>query len=264
MFDKNVTAKAYTTVQTIAAPFYKPGSLSNIHLTNENGQLRTFKIPLPGNFTGTFRDDSIQWRSTIYSALTRSAVIDECTGNQKSKEPTVSKWGDSFFISSWPLPDVVKVTAGLVYDNSGDMTGNYLSYKLRSTTSNDEVNPAVTAYKALNNLCANRNVLQVTITELLMGPFRNTLLALNQVLADEKLSSGSGASITSHETQKMKSLQSDIYEKAEIIAHNVDRHFKSENQLERDIATMQKHMSLYLKDFPFFKESSDNNCAFYV
>lgn len=117
----NANAKVYTTVHTMVAPLSAARTAPACNLENSYGFYKTFRIP--GNFSGRYSDTSIGWRSELYPRILSSAAITECRGGKKSHDSLLK--ADGFV--AWPRSKPITVKGGIVYDDSGDTSGNYLT-----------------------------------------------------------------------------------------------------------------------------------------
>ena len=240
----NHTAKVYTNVHTVAAPFYDSLPVSHINHQSKNGYYKTFRVCIPGNFSGMYNDESLLWRSHLYSSFTESAVKAECEGDRKSHGSFLSERCGEIFIP-WPSQRPVKIESGVVYDDSGDMSGNYLTHW--DGIGNEE-RAAVAAHAAYRGLCANRKTIQMRLGSLLTGCFKDLLVDLEQHSMEQQEAEGNGE-LTKHEQQKMRDISNKLHQNISEMAATIDRYERCQKQLERDIGVMNKYASLYLKGY---------------
>ena len=241
----NTTAKVYTTVHTVAAPVFRSAPVCHINQQNKYGYYKTFRICIPGNFSGYYNDTSIDWRSELYSCITFSAAEAECRGDKKSY---YSLLGEDEGIAAWPDQKPIWVEGGIVLDDSGDMSGNYLTFK-----GVKEDKTAVVAYANMRNLTSVINNLKEIIGELLTGTFKKQLVELKmldiEITQTEEAAAAEGGELTVHETQYLNDMHTNMIQNAKFTAQSIDRYGKCLKSLERDLGTMNKYLSYNLKGY---------------
>lgn len=241
---KNTIAKAYTTVHTVAAPFFRAAPVCYIDARNKYGYYKTFRICIPGNFSGCHNDMSIGWRSDLYSRLTFSAAEAECRGKKKSHYS---------FLEKGPI----SIERGVVYDDSGDMSGNYLLYDYGM---NNGKKTAAIAHAATRNMIAALQNLKESIGDLLTGLFKNQLVQLKTLDDIDRPQAENAAAakggMTAHETQRWNDIRTNMNQNAKFTAQTIERYQMCLKSMERDLGTMNKHLTYYLKDYEMVTASS--------
>lgn len=268
---RKVIAKAYTTVHTVAAPFFMSEPVCHIDQQNKYGYYKTWRIGLPGNFSGYYNDTSIGWRSELYSRITFSAAETESRGDKKIHDSLLEN--EKEFVA-WPLRIRTRVEGGIVYDDSGDMSGNYLTSRYDEfgnvplfEKKEREEKMAVTAYANTRNFIAAIKHIKESIGELLTGIFKNQLVELKtldieRTQAEEAAEGG----LTAHETQHLNDIRTNMTQNAKLTAHTIERYGKCLKSRERDLGTMNKYLSYNLKGYTAAAshKSDDNIYAYYL
>nr|AKS10619.1 wsv260-like protein [Metopaulias depressus WSSV-like virus] len=268
---KKIIAKVYITVHTVAAPFSRSAPVCYINQQNKYGNIKTFRIRIPGNFSGYYNDTSIGWRSELYSRIVVSAAEDECRGDKKSHYPFLEEDQDSF--DAWPRRKPIIVEGGIVYDDSGDMSGNYLTFMDGIEKEEKTEKTAVTAYANMRHLTTAIKSLNESIGELLTGPFKTQLVELKTLDIDrtqaEEAAAAAGG-LSAHETQILNDFRTELTQNAIIRAMSIEEYEKCLKSLERDVGTMNKYLSSNLKGYTAIAAAShkydvhENFYAYYL
>nr|BDT63402.1 MAG: wsv260-like protein [Sesarmops intermedium nimavirus] len=256
---KKIIAKVYTTVHTVAAPFLKSAPVCHIDQQNKYGYYKTFRIRFPGNFSGYYNDTSIGWRSELYSHITASAAQAECRGDKKSHS--------SFSEGGWPRREPFKIEGGIVYDDSGDKSGNYLTslydgfFGISGVSEREEKMTAVIAYANIRNLTAALKNIKEYFGELLTGTFKQQLVELKK----QEIKRTRTEETTAHETQRLNDNRTDMTKAIKITAQTIEMYEKCLKSLEIDLGTMNKYLSYNLKGYTAAAAAAyDNDNAYYL
>lgn len=262
--DDMAAAKVYTTVHTVAAPIFGSVPVCHIDQQNQYGYYKTFRICIPGNFSGYYNDTSIGWRSELYSRITCSAAETECRGDKKSHYSILEE--DEEFVA-WPRPKLIRIEGGIVYDDSGDKSGNYLYNEIGSDASDERT--AAIAYANMRNLTAVLKNLKELVTELLTGPFKKYLVELKTLdIERAQAEEAARGDMTVHETQHLNDIRTNIIQNIKSTAQTIEKYGNCLKYLERNLGTMNKYLSYNLKGYTAAVAASrpdtDDVYAFYV
>nr|BDV50160.1 MAG: wsv260-like protein [Chiromantes dehaani nimavirus] len=256
---KKTIAKVYTTVHTVAAPLLKSAPVCHIDQQNKYGYYKTFRIRFPGNFSGYYNDTSIGWRSELYSHITASAAQAECRGDKKSHS--------SFSEGAWPRREPFRIEGGIVYDDSGDKSGNYLTslydgfFGISGVSEREEKMTAVIAYTNIRHLTAVVKDIKEGVGELLTGAFKQQLVKLKT----EEIKRNQTEETTAHETQRLNDDFTNMAESIKTTAQTIEMYEKCLKSLELDLGTMNKYLSYNLKGYTAAAAAAyDNDNAYYL
>nr|GBG35469.1 wsv260-like protein [Metapenaeus ensis nimavirus] len=223
------TAKAHTVVNTVSIPCFRNSPVTNIHVSNEYGSYRTHKILLPGYFSGRRDDNSLGWRSRVYTIMTKAAV---------SKELEIFKKNKSITSSNWPDVDEREISSERVNNITGDMSGNFLSCKTERFEERQKViamQDFVDLYNGLSYLDNKRKESTDSFRESVINLCRHDSLQ--------------GNSNTVHEAQSLIDYRSILMNRSSFEARTLDTLVKSVSRLQADTRNTLKTLMENLSGF---------------
>ena len=254
---RKTIAKVYATVHTVAIPFFRSAPVCYIDQQNKYGYYKTFRIRVPGNFSGCYNDPSIGWRSELYSRIVNSAVRAECGGHKTPRS--------SFSKSPWQTQKPIKIEGGLVYDHSGDMSGNYLTYNIAGF--GEEEQTAIAAYANMMNLTAvHKAMAERVFGDLLTVKFKQLLVEAKTIDIErtQKEQEAEGEQRpTVHEIQNLITIHTNLIKKIKFMAETIRIYNRCLKYLEIDLGTMNKHLSCNLKGYAALAPKLYANSNFY-
>ena len=235
-YDSKVLAKVYTTVNTVASPFFENTPMCHIEHQNNYGFFKTFRIFIPSNFSGYYNDPSVDWRSKLYSNLTSSIAQTEARrGNLKP-----------------PLRIRNSVVSG------GTRGGNYLSFMSNNRYGSYQLeNLTVTAYTSMRSLATLLENMKDNQTNFIVK-FRNLLVELEAVNIEEDDVKTNNT--TKEETlQYLKDAREAFTTEAKFTAQVIGKYEKCMTFLQRDLGVMNKYMSQNLFGFTKLATTLNDN-----
>lgn len=219
-------------MHTVASPFCEPIPASNITHNNKYGFYNTFRVVLPGSFSGTYNDASVSWRSVMYHSMAHNLAELEVAKKSKGAIKAIDK----------PV-----VVSNLVDCGFGDLSGNYLVQ--RDAVKNHE-RAALTAASTLKNASANLKQLHSKIANLVTGPAKQHLIEFKRATEQKDLVNGISADrVSLEENLAMENKCNDSLQIFKITANTINLWQIASSLFERDIGVTFRVMADNIKGF---------------
>ena len=237
------TAKVYATVHTVAMPFMSPPPVSDIKVVNNHSSFETFRVPLAADFSGRYSDKSIGFRSKIYTNLVKRIAETECIGDFKRVEPLYKCFQKP---GAWASPPYIRVEGGVVNDDTGNKSGNYLYNFDKYETLSGSV--ASSARYVVRNINTSLMVLKKMVDKIFSGPFKSDILAVGKLHQErEAYVKKLGAEVmTRHARVDFTSREAVLHNKTLRSAETAHRYINSVYVIERDAARLNELCSEFL------------------
>nr|BDT63053.1 MAG: wsv260-like protein [Trachysalambria curvirostris nimavirus] len=239
IFLQQPTAKVHTVVHTVAAPFFKSGPISNIDHSNDYGFYKTFRVVLPGDFTGQYNDKSLDWRSQLYTNMTMTLARRECAWPGKEHGNVLpGKINDSWL----DLRNRGVLNINVVSDDSGDLSGNYLR-AIREDRGKDDIAAHLACINVLDAE-TNLNTLAGKLQDILDGPLKEVVVELER---NRQMSLSTETPATTHESQQLATEERLLYGKLRLCSQNYNTWRRGLRTLQLDIAATKSQIEQNLK-----------------
>nr|AYV99380.1 WSSV057 [White spot syndrome virus] len=245
--EDNVTAKVYATVHTLAIPFCESMPINHINNTTPYGSYKTFRISLPGNFSGQHNDINNNWRSDMYTKMVENLLKREVVENKTHSR---------------------RYVRNLIVDGGvGENSGNYLKVHENNEDifGSIEANSmsAKTAAAAFKNVAKKCDLIQTTTNDILTGPFKQYLIdyKYNSARKNIIMEPCEGDETTAHEMKRAQDAYKQALHRAKITASSISLRGIWHEMITRDMNTTYNSMFMYIPDFYKYVQVSPVNVS---